>query len=64
LKDPLAAAAGFGMHRHLLAGVRDANLPAADYDLYALADQPPRHAIAVAVDRHGAIGLNPAHQFA
>ena len=33
VNDPLAAAGGFGMHRHFLAVVRDANLAAASGSL-------------------------------
>jgi len=52
------------MHRHLPAGVQDTNLAAADRHLHTLANQPPRHAVTVAIDRHGAIGLDPTHQLA
>ena len=38
--------------------------PAADLDQHALADQPPRHAVGVAVDLDAAVGLNPADQLA
>src|SRR6266851_5156130 len=62
--NALAAAGGLGMHRYLPAGVGDANLPARDDHLHALADQPPWHAVAVAVDRDRAICLHPAHQLA
>ena len=37
--DALAAAGGFGMHRHLLADVMDANLAVRDNHLHAFADQ-------------------------
>jgi len=59
--NALAAAGGLGMHRYLPAGVGDANLPARDDHLHALADQPPRHAVAVAVDLDRTICLHPAH---
>jgi hypothetical protein len=52
------------VHRHLRTGVRDADLPAANRHLDALTDQPPRYAVAVAVDRDRTIGLHPAHQLA
>src|SRR5215831_20867251 len=64
IDDALAAASGLGVHRYLLAGVRDADLAAADHYLHALTNRPPRHAVAVAVDRDGAIGLHPTHQLA
>jgi hypothetical protein len=55
---------GLGVHRHLLAAVADGDAALRHNDLHTLADQPPRHAVAVAVDLDRAIGLHPAHQFA
>ncbi len=64
IEDALAAACGLGMDRHLGAAMMDANATFSDDHLHALADQPPRHAVAVAVDFDRTIGLYSADQLA
>ena len=62
--NPLAAAGGLGMPRHLGAAMLDAHATLSDDHLHALANQPPRHAVAVAVDLDRTVRLHPADQLA
>jgi hypothetical protein len=52
------------VHSDLATSVQDPEPATADLDHHTLADQPPRHAVGVAIDLDAAVGLDPADEFA
>ena len=64
LDHPLPAAGDLGMRGNLGAVVLDRHAPATGNHRHPLADQPPRHAVAVGVQLDAAFRADHPHQFA
>src|ERR1041385_1758167 len=62
--DALPPPGGLGMTAHLLAGRAPADAAVRHHDCNALADEPPRNAVAVGIDLDRAIGLHAANELA
>src|SRR5260370_36187927 len=60
--DALATTGGLGMNRHLLPSVVDTDATVRHHHPHAVADEPPRHAVAVGIDLDRAIGLDAADE--